>query len=485
MAASSTDVPSSHVPDEAPAAAESGAAAPAWGPSEVPTTALLTDHYELTMLRAALQSGTADLPCVFELFPRRLPPGRRYGVVAGTGRALRAIRHFRFDDESLRFLRDREVVDSRTADWLADYRFSGNIWGYPEGEIFFPGSPLVVVEGTFAEGVLLETVLLSIYNHDSAIASAASRMTLTAGDRPCIEMGSRRTQELAAVAAARAAYIAGFSATSNLEAGRRYGVPTRGTSAHSFTLLHETEKAAFAAQLAALGEDTTLLVDTYDVEQAVRTGVELTGGRLGAVRLDSGDLAVLAQDVRDLLDSLGATDTRIIVTSDLDEWNIAALSGAPVDGYGVGTALVTGSGHPTCGFVYKLVARAASTEPGAPLVAVAKRSRDKISVGGRKYALRRLSDEGIAEAEVIGVGLAPTAGGNDRELLVPLVTNGDVAAEEPLDTARERHLRARAELPREAHKMSRGEAVIETVFLEPDGDSSVNPYASSESRGTR
>nr|MBA3528695.1 nicotinate phosphoribosyltransferase [Propionibacteriaceae bacterium] len=137
-----------------------------WGPSEVPTTALLTDHYELTMLRAALRAGTADLRCVFELFPRRLPPGRRYGVVAGTGRALRAIRHFRFDDETLRFLTDRQVVDKRTADWLANYRFQGNVWGYPEGEIYFPGSPLVVVEGTFAEGVLLETVLLSIYNHD-------------------------------------------------------------------------------------------------------------------------------------------------------------------------------------------------------------------------------------------------------------------------------------------------------------------------------
>ena len=465
--------------------ASPAAAVPVWGPSEVPTTALLTDHYELTMLRAALQSGTANRRSVFELFPRRLPPGRRYGVVAGTGRALRAIRHFRFDDESLRFLRDREIVDERTAEWLADYRFGGDVWGYPEGEIYFPGSPLVVVEGTFAEGVLLETVLLSIYNHDSAIASAASRMTVVAGDRPCIEMGSRRTQELAAVAAARAAYIAGFEATSNLEAGRRYGVPTRGTSAHSFTLLHETEREAFAAQIAALGEQTTLLVDTYDVLGAVRTGVELTGGRLGAVRLDSGDLPLVARDVRTLLDSLGATQTRIIVTSDLDEWTIGALSGAPVDGYGVGTALVTGSGHPTCGFVYKLVARAASDDPDAPLVSVAKKSTDKLSVGGRKYALRRLNDAGVAEAEVIGLGAPPASDANDRPLLVPLVQRGEVAAEEPLEAARQRHLSSRAELPREALKMSRGEAVIETVFVAGNGDASVNPYASSESRGTR
>jgi nicotinate phosphoribosyltransferase len=310
-------------------------------------------------------------------------------------------------------------------------------------------------------------------------------MTAVAGDRPCIEMGSRRTQELAAVAAARAAYIAGFEATSNLEAGRRYGVPTRGTSAHSFTLLYGSEREAFTAQIAALGRETTLLVDTYDVMAAVRLGLELTNGELGAVRLDSGDLPVMAKNVRALLDSLGATHTRIIVTSDLDEWNIAALSGAPVDGYGVGTALVTGSGHPTCGFVYKLVARAGSDDPDAPLVSVAKKSTDKVSIGGRKYALRRFSADGVAEAEVIGIGVAAQGDSNDRELLVPLVVDGQVAEEEPLMVARERHIQRRAELPQEALKMSRGEPVIETVFVESDGDQSVNPYASSESSGTR
>lgn len=389
---------------------------------------------------------------------------------------MRALRVFRFDEESLRFLLDTDVVDQPTADWLADFRFSGDIWGYPEGEIYFPGSPLLVVDSTFAEGVILETVLLSVYNHDSAIASAASRMTAMAGDRPCIEMGSRRTQELAAVAAARAAYIAGFEATSNLEAGRRYHVPTRGTAAHSFTLLHGDETEAFRAQIAALGTDTTLLVDTYDVMNAVRTGVELTDGKLGAVRLDSGDLALLATQVRELLDSLGATRTKIIVTSDLDEWNIAALSGAPVDGYGVGTALVTGSGHPTCGFVYKLVARADSDEPDAPLVSVAKKSTDKVSVGGRKFALRRLNGHGKAELELIGVGAPPAGDHNDRELLVPLVRTGEILVEEDLATARERHRRSRAELPLEAWKMSRGEPVIDTAYLDEHGSMN-NPYA--------
>ncbi len=437
-------------------------------------TALHTDHYELTMVRAALASGAADRRCVFELFGRRLPEGRRYGVVAGVGRAMDAIEAFRFDAATLDHLLDRAVIDEPLATWLAGYRFTGDIWGYAEGEVYFPGSPLLIVEGGFAEACLLETVLLSIYNADSAVASAASRMTAMAAERPCIEMGSRRTNEHAAVAAARAAYIAGFAATSNLEAGRRYGVPTRGTAAHSFTLLFDSEEEAFAAQLAALGEDTTLLVDTYDIETAVRTGVRLTDGRLGAIRLDSGDLAELAGDVRRLLDSLGATATRIIVTSDLDEWQIAALRGAPVDGFGVGTSLVTGSGAPTSGFVYKLVAR--STDASSALEPVAKRSPNKASVGGRKYALRRLDERGRAAAEVIGIGAAPSGGANDRSLLVPLIEAGRVVGREPLERARQRHAEARAELPLAALKMSRGEPAIPTVLLDADGDPITNPY---------
>ncbi len=426
------------------------------------STALLTDHYELTMLQAALEGGTAQRRSVFELFPRRLPEGRRYGVVAGVGRALDALEDFRFDDAALGVVRDGHVVDEQTLAWLADYRFTGDIWGYAEGEIYFPFSPLLVVEGTFAEAVLLETLLLSIYNHDSAIASAASRMTTAAGHRPCIEMGSRRTHEEAAVAAARAAYVAGFASTSNLAARQRYGVPTAGTSAHSFTLLHDTEADAFRAQVSSLGRGTTLLVDTYDIAEAVRLAVEIAGPELGAVRIDSGDLGVLAVRVRQQLDELGATGTRILVTSDLDEFAIAALRAAPVDGYGVGTQLVTGSGHPTCGFVYKLVSREGSDGTMEP---VAKKSTDKISVGGRKFALRRRNALGEAEAEVVGIGTPPTDDGDDRPLLVPLVRDGEVVGRESLDDARARHLTAREELPVAARQMMKGEPVIETLHL--------------------
>ncbi|MEU5272048.1 nicotinate phosphoribosyltransferase [Streptomyces hygroscopicus] len=438
-------------------------------PVDVPSTALFTDRYELTMLQAALRAGTADRRSVFEVFTRRLPEGRRYGVVAGTGRVLDAVENFRFDGGVLDFLSQQRIVDESTLAWLADYRFRGDIWGYPEGEVYFPGSPIMRVEGTFAEAVLLETVILSILNHDSAVAAAASRMSIAAGDRPLIEMGARRTHELAAVAAARAAYVGGFATTSDLAAGFRYNIPTVGTSAHAFTLLHDSERDAFTAQVRAHGSDTTLLVDTYDVTEAVRTAVEVAGQDLGAVRIDSGDLLLLAHRVRQQLDELGAKGTKIVVTSDLDEYAIASLAAAPVDAYGVGTQLVTGSGHPTCSMVYKLVARAGSDDRDAPLLPVAKKSMGaKSSLGGRKWAARRVDEHGVAEAEVIGTGEVPRelAG---HQLLVELVRGGEIVGREPLDAARDRHTAARAGLPLSATQLSRGEAVIPTEYLSARG----------------
>lgn len=429
-------------------------------PVEVPSTALFTDQYELTMLQAALRAGTAERRSAFEVFTRRLPEGRRYGVVAGTGRVLDAVENFRFDGQLLDFLRETRVVDEPTLERLADYRFGGDILGYPEGEVYFPGSPILRVEGTFAECVLLETVILSILNHDSAVAAAASRMAVAAADRPLIEMGARRTHELGAVAAARAAYVGGFDTTSDLAAGFRYRIPTVGTSAHAFTLLHDTERDAFTAQVDSLGSGTTLLVDTYDVAEAVRTAVEVAGPELGAVRIDSGDLLLVAHRVRQQLDELGADRTRIVVTSDLDEYAIASLAAAPVDAYGVGTQLVTGSGHPTCSMVYKLVARADSDTPGAPLRPVAKRSTGgKTSIGGAKWAARPVDADGTATAEIVGTGEVPPelAG---HLLQEKLVDQGTVVGREPLDAARDRHRAARARLPVSATQLSRGEPVL-------------------------
>lgn len=433
------------------------------------STALLTDHYELTMVDAARRAGTADRGSVFELFTRRLSGARRYGVVAGTGRLLEAIERFRFTDTELEFLKSRSVVSDGTLDWLANFRFSGSIWGYPEGEVFFPGSPLISVEASFAEGVLLETLALSVLNYDSAVATAASRMSHAAKGKPLAEMGSRRTSEYSAVAAARAAYIAGFSATSNLEAGRSYGIPTMGTAAHSFMLLHDSERAAFEAQVAALGTDTTLLVDTYDIEQGVRTAIEVAGTHLGAVRIDSGDLPVVVARVRHLLDELGATQTRITVTNDLDEHTVAVLAASPVDSFGVGTSVVVGSGAPTMGMVYKLVAR---EDERGNWVSVAKKSAGKVSVGGRKRVQRRFNARGIATVESIQVSggpdhdEAPTEG---REILVPLVTNGEVLQDHTgaagIAAARERHSQRVAELPAVAMSLTRGDPAIPTEYV--------------------
>ncbi|MQA11155.1 MAG: nicotinate phosphoribosyltransferase [Pseudonocardiaceae bacterium] len=426
------------------------------------STALLTDHYELTMLASALAGGTARRPCTFEVFARRLPEGRRYGIVSGVERVVDAISAFRFGQPEIDALADAGVLPESALEELAGYSFAGDVDGYPEGELYFPGSPLLTVRGTFAEAVLLETLVLSILNHDTAIASAAARMASAAHGRPIVEMGTRRTHEIAAVASARAAYLAGFSSTSNLEAGRRYGIPTMGTVAHAFIMLHDSEADAFRAQVDALGAGTTLLVDTYDITQGIATAVEVAGPELGAIRIDSGDVGVLARQAREQLDSLGARNTRIVVSGDLDEYAIAALRAEPVDAYGVGTSVVTGSGAPTASMVYKLV-----EVDGRP---VAKRSEHKESRGGRKLALRRHKDSGTALEEVVypAAGPVPKSEPGDRELQIPLMRGGCAVHGLPtLEQSRERVREALVSLPWEGLKLSRGEPAISTTFLGP------------------
>ncbi|MGN9764333.1 nicotinate phosphoribosyltransferase [Micromonospora sp. SD12] len=422
--------------------------------------ALLTDHYELTMVSAALRDGTADRRCVFEVFSRRLPAGRRYGVVAGTGRLIELIRDFRFDADEVDFLRRTGVVDERAAAWLRDYRFTGDVEGYAEGELFFPSSPILTVSGGFAECVVLETLILSVLNHDSAVAAAAARMVTAARGRTLIEMGSRRAHEEAAVAAARAAYLAGFRFTSNLAAGRRYGIPTAGTAAHAFTLLHSDERAAFASQVATLGKDTTLLVDTYDISQGIRNAIAVAGPDLRAVRIDSGDLAVIAQQSRELLDSLGATETKIIVSGDLDEHAIASLAAEPVDMYGAGTAVVTGSGAPTAGLVYKLV-----EVEGRPVV---KRSEHKATIGGRKVAVRRHKPTGTATEEIVVPQGVPDPRPNDRLLQHSFLAGGEPVERPTLDESREHLRQCLISIPWEGLKLSAGDPAIPVTVVPAD-----------------
>ena len=424
---------------------------------------LLTDRYELTMLASFIGEGIVDRRAVFECFARRLPEGRRYGLLAGLGRLLPLIEAFRFEADELEWLRSTGVIDEATADYLHDFRFSGDITGLREGDFYFPGTPVLTVEGTLGEAVMLETLILSVLNHDTAVASAAARMVTAAGDRPLIEMGSRRTHEGSAIAAARAAFVAGFAATSNLAAGWLYEVPTIGTAAHAFTLAHESEAEAFRAQIATHGTGTTLLVDTYDTTQGIRTAVEVaresgaTGP--GAVRLDSGDLAAEARSARDLLDELGARDTRITVTSDLDEFVITALADAPIDRYGAGTRVVTGSGHPTAGMVYKLVSIEGADGRMRP---VAKKAKGKNSVGGRKTVWRVFDDHGTVVREIHAVDNAGVSGGlgDTHVAQVPLVRAGRIVHAPHLTTVREHAAGSLARLPLAAHDVSDGNAAI-------------------------
>lgn len=429
--------------------------------------ALMTDMYEYTMLDACLKDGTANRKCVFEVYTRHLPEGRRYGVVAGTGRILDALEHFRLSEEDLKFLSDRKVVSPETVKWLENFRFTGSVKGYREGEMFFPNSPILQVEGTFGECTLLETLILSILNYDSAVASAASRMVSAAKDRPCMDMGGRRTNEWAAVAAARAAVVGGFKGTANLLAAQIYGLKAIGTAAHCFTLVHDDERQAFRSQIAALGENTTLLVDTYNIEEAVKTAVEVAGPKLGGVRIDSGDLASLAQRVRNQLDALGATNTKITVTNDLDEYALAALQTAPVDSYGVGTMLVTGSGAPTCAMVYKLTEREGADGVMTP---VAKKSKNKATVPGRKLAFRSY-EYNLADCEHIisGSETALAAYKPDpewKDLLVDYVDHGQIDPQyqghDAIVAAHEYRAKALAELPITAQSLMKGEPVIPT-----------------------
>lgn len=438
------------------------------------STALLTDMYELTMIDSAIAHGVGNRECVFEIFTRRFPQSRRYMVTAGVARILEGLQRFRFSERELRYLADNKIVGEKTLKFLEGYKFSGDIYGYPEGEIFMVNSPVMTVRSTFAEACLLETYLLSVLNYDCAIASAASRMTIAAHGRPCLDMGARRTHERAAVSAARAAQIGGFVGTSDLEAGARYGVRAIGTAAHAFTLLFDSEEEAFKAQIDSMGAGTTLLVDTYNVEKAVKTAVETAraaGGELGAVRLDSGDLVAGAFKVRKQLDDMGATSTKITVTNDLDEYALAALGAAPVDSYGVGTKLVTGSGVPTAALVYKLVARENSAGVMEP---VAKHSENKSTLGGFKWAGRVL-DGNTAQRELLVTGLSREKtleyfqSQGARPLQEQFVSAGEIdtswMGQDALEHAQKRHEKSRNELPYQAWRLSEGEVAIPTEVV--------------------
>ena len=419
---------------------------------------LYTDRYELSMLDGALVSGVINAKATFEVFTRSLANGYRYGVVGGTGRLIEALADFSFDDDTIAWLLDEHIVSNELATFLSSYRFEGDVYGYLEGEVFTSLSPILRIEGRFSD-LILETLVLSILNYDSGVATKAMRVVHAASGHRLIEMGTRRTNEVAAVAAARAAYVAGFDATSNLAARMMYGVPTAGTAAHAFVLAHRSEREAFEAQVAAQGPGTTLLVDTFDVEAGTELALDVAGVNLGAIRIDSGDVASSSRRSRKLLDQRGGNNVEITVTGDLDEFVIAELlaNDAPIDSFGVGTKLVTGYMPP--GFVFKLVA----IEDGTSMRPVAKRSIGKMSSGGVKDAYR-LFEDGVAVTELVVTresrDTRPTA--QRRSLVHGLVEHGVTVVDTSLEIARATARAAVAELPRSAFVLAAGEPVLTT-----------------------
>ena len=426
------------------------------------TTAFLTDKYEVTMLQAMLRAGRADHRAVFDLFARRLPKGRRYGIVGGVGRVVEAVKNFRFTDEQIAYLEADLIIDEATVNYLRNYKFRGIIVGQPEGSLYFPNTPILTVIGTFADCVLLETLLLSIMNHDSAVMSAASRMVTAAEGMPMIEMGSRRTSETSAVAAARAAYIAGFNATSNLQAGQLYQIPTTGTSAHAYTLAYglDGEEQSFYDQMIALGTDTTILVDTYNIPEGIRRAVHaanaLGASGPGGIRIDSGDLHEETVNARALLDSLGAIDTKIVLSSDIDEYTISEMKerGTPVDAVGAGTRVVTGSGAPTAEMVYKLVQ--INDTP------VSKRAEGKVSTGGIKVTYREFHEDGTMAGEFFKIGTTSAPFTSSQHPTQVLLVDGqsDYFHQEDIEVSRARHKEQVAYLPESARLILAGNAAF-------------------------
>lgn len=426
------------------------------------TTSFLTDKYEVTMLQAMLRAGRADHRAVFDLFARRLPKGRRYGVVGGVGRVVEAVKNFRFTDEQIAYLETDPIIDEATVNYLRNYKFRGIIVGQPEGSLYFPNTPIITVIGTFADCVLLETLLLSIMNHDSAVMSAASRMVTAAEGMPMIEMGSRRTSETSAIAAARAAYIAGFNATSNLQAGHLYQIPTTGTSAHAYTLAYgpDGEEQSFYDQMVALGTDTTILVDTYNIPEGIRRAVHAANtlgvSGPGGIRIDSGDLHEETVNARALLDSLGAIDTKIVLSSDIDEYTISEMKerGTPVDAVGAGTRVVTGSGAPTAEMVYKLVQ--INDTP------VSKRAEGKISTGGIKVTYREFHEDGTMAGEFFKIGTtsAPFTSSQHPTQILLVDGQSDYFHQEDIEVSRARHRERVAYLPESARLILAGDAAF-------------------------
>ena len=415
---------------------------------------LATDLYQLTMM-AAYRARGEDGDAVFELFVRRLPPGRSFLVAAGLEQALGYVRALHFDAESIAWLRALPMfahIEPGFFEWLADFRFSGDIDAVPEGTVVFANEPLMRVRAPIAEAQLVETYLLATLNFQTLIASKAARVRLAAGERRVVDFGARRAHGFgAAMLATRASWIAGLDGTSNVAAARRLDIPVLGTAAHAYIMSFTREEDAFAHYHGLYPEHCVLLVDTYDTLEGCRRATAI-GPALKGVRLDSGDLGELAKGCRAILDQAGLAKTTIVASGDLNEEKIEALlaSGAPIDSFGVGTELVTSRDQPALGGVYKLVERS----EGGRRVPVMKLAEGKVTWPGPKQVFRVCDEEGRLERDVIELADAePPRGARVEPLLVPVMREGEIIRAASLDEARARCAEGLASLPSELKQL--------------------------------
>jgi nicotinate phosphoribosyltransferase len=407
---------------------------------------LLTDLYELTMAAGYLETNF-DARATFELFVRCLPHRRNYLVAAGLDQALDFLENVQFSEQEIAYLRKQPVFARSSADffqYLAHFRFSGDVWAMPEGTVVFPGEPILRVTGPIVEAQIVETFLLAAINFQTMIASKAARMTQAAAGRSVIEFGTRRAHGMeSGVLAARAAIIGGCQGTSNVAAGYQFGIPVYGTQAHSWIMAHQDEEEAFRRFLDIFPDHAVLLVDTYDVRAALEKIISM-GRKPSGVRLDSGNLAADSVWVRQRLDQAGWKDVIVFASGDLDEDRVFSLlaEGARIDAFGVGTALVTSDDSPTLGVIYKLV----EIEIGGEVRSAAKFSAAKVTYPGRKQVYRfRHADGGFAN-DVIGLVEENFPGA--EMLLEPVMIGGmRTVPRTDLGAASRRCLEQRARLP--------------------------------------
>ena len=386
--------------------------------------ALATDLYQLTMMAAYLEFDMEE-EATFELFVRRLPKKRGYLIAAGLEQCLHHLEQLRFTGEDVDYLRAHPVFGNVSGDFferLRSWRFTGDLYAIEEGTPVFPNEAILQVRAPLFEAQLVETYLLSVINYQTSVASKAARISTVARGRACVDFGTRRAHgPQAGIYAARAAYIGGMVATSNVLAGKLCGIPVLGTAAHAFTMACPSEEAAFERYHHAFPKHSTLLIDTYDTYRGARRAAAISGD-LAGVRLDSGDLGAQAFEVRKILDGLGRTDSAIIASGDLNEYKIKALldSGAPIDKFGVGTELVTSKDHPALGGVYKLVER---VEGGVHKPAI-KLAEGKITYPGVKQFWRVKGADGHYTHDVMQLAETPAPSPDAEPLLVHVIKDG-------------------------------------------------------------